>query len=424
MTQLTRRQFLKAAGKALGAGALATALGCGDGSLMGLDDIVTDYLHMAVDHRDNIDLSEHGLSSNQKAIQVHAPVEDSFDLGNGVQTNELWYTMDGDVVGVFYRDVEQVPDTVHLKSGDYQEFKVNYKGSTLKCEMENFGPVIEVRVLGDNERLVSSFDISNLGGNKEINSLGSLLREAEPMEVSWFDHSTGEHHQIGTSLEDVVVNSGVVVIYPKRNGEEDQVRLKIPEGLGNLARDYLQVIIEHDSTDLSDHGLSSAEKVVHIHASGDNRFDLGGVKTSELYIASTIDGIKTFYKDPEQIPDIQHYEDMVGGMTDLGSIVFKGNSVKLDVNYAVAPSLLNVLVNYGNDEHLNAQFNCDPEVVSLGHYASLEEPQEVVWHEKATDTSHLIGLSAKDVVMNCGIRVKRPVFYGAEDKVFIEVPEQ
>lgn len=233
---MKRRQFLRNAG--LGLGALVS--GCSglfpEDPNIPVEPGPKDYLPLTIEFVDDAPLDESGLSgmsSAERAIYMCSPLQDTFDLGDGIKTGELWFAIDRNenVTGIFYRDIEQVPDLVHLKTAPYKVFQTRYKDKVLNWEMEYFGCVIEARFTEGkftepDDKLVTSFDVSNINGFRQVNSLGSIVSKAEPLEVSYFGPEG--HELLGTKTTDKTLTCGTIVENPAENGAADRVKLWIP----------------------------------------------------------------------------------------------------------------------------------------------------------------------------------------------------
>ena len=187
---MNRRNFLKTTGLGL-AGIL---LGCDNEIFPGSPIEETDYLTVTIKHEDDVDLSDHGFSSAEKAINIKAPGLDRFymnyradrpDLPQDsiTKTNEIWVAKINDGFEIFYKDIEQVPSIqhyAHIGSNNHIDLcDIIFKNNAvlLNMDFEISPKVITVNVFGNNERLDIQFKTDYSG----INSLGEYksLEEAD-----------------------------------------------------------------------------------------------------------------------------------------------------------------------------------------------------------------------------------------------------
>ena len=197
-----------------------------------------------------------------------------------------------------------------------------------------------------------------------------------------------------------------------------------PTGEEPAPKDSLPVSIYFDdAVDLSEQGLSSVEKTVHIWTPVEDSFELdnGRIKTNEIWAAVVNSNERElFYRDPKQGSSIVYFGDSL----DNTSIVYKGSRHNLRADYTMNAqgSAIEVGIE-GLDEELTVNFKVvDGEIHSLGELVSQEEADEIIWRDLTAPTALHIGANYEDFTMKCGIKVKKPKIYGSVGRAELEVP--
>ncbi len=204
--------------------------------------------------------------------------------------------------------------------------------------------------------------------------------------------------------------------------------------------DYLEVTMKHTTIDTakSGHpeGRTSAE-VIEISALGNNRFNLGGHLTSQIWLQVFYTGvIGIFYKDLNQNPDLQFYNAYdFNSKTEIASIEFgdtSGNNAKIK-GELIALDYLGISVDMSGDYSAELMEGEDSIVtewsftnggfVSLGRTPFLGESGEIEWHTLHQSTNLIsIGNKNEDHRTKYGVIVKNPALNSASDQVILLVP--
>ncbi|MBI2499696.1 hypothetical protein HYV88_05630 [Candidatus Woesearchaeota archaeon] len=205
--------------------------------------------------------------------------------------------------------------------------------------------------------------------------------------------------------------------------------------------DYLEVTTKYNpsvDTAKSGHpeGRTSA-KVIEITAPGENRFNLGGHLTSQIWLQVFTNGeIGIFYKDPNQNPSVQFFNNFdFSSKTPIGDIEFMDTSGNNGVFWGgYSGSYFNLYVEMtgdssvelktGEDSLVSKWLISDGEFLSLGNIISLAEPDELVWNTLYESFSSInnLGIKNEDHRTKYGVIIKNPALNGASDQVILLIP--